>query len=202
MPKEQLSGIVALLGTTNSGKSTFAERLGAELNGVVLKETTEGNLFMADAHNPAGRIFQNQAWFLLQSSVRWEKAAQLATEGKLAIMDTFVPKNLIHSKLTLDSDSYTLYERLADRLTAHLPLPNVVVYLFDSPDFILGRLKARGKFYDASVQIDHIERMNTLHELWISEAQLPTVRIRSRSLEDPAKQKQYIFEIGAILKIQ
>lgn len=199
MTPERTGSIIALLGTTASGKSTFATRLGEALGAQVFDETGEGNPFIKDAHNPEGRIFQNQIWFLLQSVQRWKDAEKIADEGKNVILDTFPPKNIIHSKLLLDPESFTLYEQLACTMTMSLRQPSVVVYLYDSADFILERLKKRNKAYDSDVLKKYINDMMSLHDFWIERAPMPVVRLKSRDLEQTEQERKAIETIAHLI---
>jgi deoxyadenosine/deoxycytidine kinase len=197
MNKERSKNIVALVGTIGTGKSTLADRLGTELNGVVLKETVEGNAFMRDAHKTGILTFQNQIWFLLQTVERWQKATDVARKGTVAIMDTYTPTNLIHSKISLDNDSFILYGQLVDHLTAHLPPPTVTVYLWDSVDFLMDRF--RNKQHVAVNDDDElfVTRMSNIYDEWSKTTITPSpmIRIRSRDLEDASLASVYINEI-------
>ncbi len=199
MNKERSGGIIALVGAIGSGKSTFADRLETELNAVVFKETIEGNPFMRDAHKAGALTFQNQVWFLLQSVERWQKAVEIAEGATVAIMDTYTPTNLIHSKITLDEDSFILYERLADRLTAHLPPPTVTVYLSDSIDFLMDRLHNKRRLAVDDEDEPYVARMLALYAEWAKTiiTSSPMLRIRSRDLEDASRASKYIQEIRA-----
>lgn len=199
MNKDRSGAIIALVGAIGSGKSTFADRLGSELNGVVFKETIEGNPFMQDAHKAGALTFQNQVWFLLQSVERWQKAAEIAEGATVAIMDTYTPTNLIHSQITLDGDSFVLYERLADQLTAHLPPPTVTVYLSDSVDFLMNRLHNKRHLAVDDEDELYVTRMLDVYDEWAKTTITPSpmIRIRSRDLEDASRASEYIQEIRA-----
>lgn len=199
MSTERPGAIIALVGTIGAGKSTFADRLGAELNGVVLKETVEGNPFMRDAHKAGVLTFQNQVWFLLRSVERWQKAADIARKSTVAVMDTYTPTNLIHSQIILDSDSFSLYKQLCDHLTAKLPSPTVTVYLWDSIDFLMDRLHNKRHLSVDDENEPYVVRMLGLYEDWVNTVIIPSpmIRIRSRDLEDASTASVYINKIRA-----
>ena len=96
-------------------------------------------------------------------------------------MDTFTPTNLFHSKITLDADSFILYEALTDKLTHHLPPPNLVIYLHDTLDFLMDRLHKRNLSIDDE-DAAYVGKMLVLHEDWINTAKFPApiLSIQSR----------------------
>lgn len=194
---ERSGAIIALVGTIGTGKSTFADQLGTELNGVIFKETIEGNPFMKDAHKMGAQTFQNQVWFLLQTVERWQKATEIAAQGSVAIMDTYTPTNLIHSQITLDNDSFVLYKHLAGHLTAHLPSPTAIVYLSDSVDFLMDRLHNKRHLAVDDEDEPYVTRMLGFYEDWANTIIIPSpmIRIRSRDLEDRQLATAYINEI-------
>jgi deoxyguanosine kinase len=200
MNPEHKGAIIGIIGNLGSGKSTFAEMLRTPLHAEVLPESTDNNPFIGDAHGTTKRVFQNQVWFLLQTVTRWEQAAHLAQKGNIAVMDTFSPTNLLHSKITLDADSFILYETLTDTLTRHLPPPDLVIYLHDTLDFLMDRLRKRNLPIDDE-DAAYVGKMLVLHEDWINTAKFPApiLSIRSRELESSASVKVYIRQIQQLL---
>ncbi|MDP1722235.1 MAG: deoxynucleoside kinase [Candidatus Gottesmanbacteria bacterium] len=195
MNKKRSGAIIALLGTAGSGKSTFADHLGTALHATVYKEKTDGNPFQSSAHTSTGKIFENQVWFLLQSVHRWTEAIHIVKNGNIAIMDTYVPFNDFHSKLAFDHHSYALYEQLSQRLSTHMTQPNLVVYLFDTVDYLMDRLRRRNTAYDKNVNPEYLHKLQTLHDAWISSNLLPILRIRSRELENSDVEATHIADI-------
>ncbi len=191
MNTERNGNIIALVGITGSGKSTFAEHIGKTLNSPVLRETAEGNPFMGDAHKTEGLIFQNQVWFTLKTIERWTQADKLKKTGQTVVMDTFLPTNIIHSKIALDPKSFVLYERLSNQLAKGLPPPKLVIYLFDSAEFIIKRLNQRGLTYD-NVDHSYVDKLLTAHEDWLKKSRYNILKIRSRLLENPETEVKYL----------
>lgn len=200
MNQKRKGAIIGIIGTVGSGKSTFAEALRIPLGAHVLTETADDNPFIGDAHRTKGRVFQNQVWFLLQTVARWEQAARLAQKGAVAIMDTFSPTNLLHSKITLDADSRILYATLTDTLTRQLPPPTLIIYLHDSLDFLMDRLHRRNLPFDDQDKT-YVKKMLVLHEEWFRTATPlpPILSIRSRELESAQAMDSYILKIRRIV---
>lgn len=200
MNSEHKGALIGIIGTIGSGKSTFAETLRAPLRAEIFTESVDNNPFIHDAHGNTGRVFQNQVYFLLQTVTRWEQAARLAQNGRIAVMDTFSPTNLLHSKITLDADSFILYEALTNKLTRHLPPPNLIIYLHDTVDFLMNRLHKRNLPIDDETPA-YVGKMLVLHEDWIHTAKYstPILSIQSRKLENPAAVKKYVQQIQQLL---
>ena len=174
--------LIELIGPTCGGKTTFATELGVNLGAVVLLETTEGNPHMADAHQKGDRSWDNQVWFLKQYVERLTQAAQLVKDGKIAVVDSGLTTYLLHSQLILTPDQNVRFRDSAARLVQHLPLPDLIIYLWDDTDFLMERLKKRNLPCD-DTSAKFVADLTQLHDTWVAQTQTPVIPIRSRDLE-------------------
>jgi len=199
MKTDHTGAVIAILGSTGTGKTTFADHLTSSLHGQVFKESIVGNPFMTGAHHKSQTSFQNQLWFLLQAVDRWEQAIRVKSKNGIAVLDTYIPTVWLHSKLILDAPSIELLDRISLILTSHLPDPDILVYLFDDPEYIYHRLLHRHLPCD-DVTVDYIHALTKEHESFLSTVHIPIIRIQSRILEDPAKETYFIKEIKKRIK--
>ncbi len=188
--------LIELIGPTCSGKTTFAKDLGVALGSVVLLETIEGNPHMADAHRKGERSWNNQVWFLKKYVERLTTATQLREDGKIAIIDSGLPTYLLHSKIILTPEQNTRYGELSADLIRHLSPPDLILYLKDTTDFLMERLKKRNLHCD-DADHDFIEKFTRLHDEWVAQTRLPVVPIPSRDLEHEGLKRE-IFKIIAL----
>lgn len=174
--------LIEIIGTTVTGKTTFAEELGRVLGATVLLETAEGNPYMAHAHHGGKLSWDNQVWFLQKYVERLSTATSLVKDGKIAIIDSGLPTYILHSKLILTPEQNVRYDDLAAQLTHDLAVPDLTLYLRDSTKFLMDRLKARHKPYD-DASTKFVSDLTRLHDEWVATATTPVMPIRSRDLE-------------------
>jgi len=187
--------LIAVLGVTGSGKSTFAEHIGKSLHAEVFKETFRGNPFIKGAHQKTAITFQNQLWFLMQASKRWEKATRVKIHGNRAVMDTYNPTPLIHAEVVMDDRlSVKLLTDLSEQLTSHLLRPDLLLYLYDESEFIYNRLKNRKLLCDDTT-MEFIRRQKQCHESFLPTLSIPIMHIQARQLENLQREKTIIDEI-------
>lgn len=175
--------LIEITGSTVTGKTTFAKELGHALGATVLLETAEGNPYMTDAHRAGKHSWDNQFWFLQKYVERLNEATKIVEDGKIAIIDSGLPTYVLHSKLILTPEQNGRYSDLAARLTLHLALPDLTLYLTDTTDFLMERLKKRNKDYDDATP-DFINKLTEFHNAWATQTNLPVLTIRSRDLEN------------------
>lgn len=190
--------LIELIGTTGSGKTTFAKDLGPYLGATVFLETTEGNPYIGNSHKSGEHSWDNQVWFLKQYVERLSKATRLVKDGKIAIIDSGLPTYILHSKLLIPNRS-DQFNDLAARLTQHLALPDLTLYLKDTTEFLMNRLKKRNKKYDDATP-DFIDKLTELHDAWTTQTNLPVMTIRSRDLEHEGLKADIIRTIILNLK--
>ncbi len=191
--------LIELIGPTCGGKTTFAKDLGVALGATVFLETTEDNPYMADAHRSGEHSWNNQVWFLQQYVRRLSEATRLLEDGKIAIIDSGFPTYLLHSTIILTPDQNTRYGDLAARLTQHLAIPDLTLYLKDDKDFLMARLKRRNKGHD-DADPDFVDTLTRLHNEWVAQTHLPVVSIHSRDLEHEGLKKDIIRTIALTIK--
>lgn len=192
--------LIEIIGSTGSGKTTFAEELGHALGATVLLETSKGNPYMADAHRADKHSWDNQFWFLQKYVERLNEATKLVEGGKIVIIDTGLPTYILHSKLILTPEQNIQYSDLAARLTQHLSLPDLTLHLKDTTDFLMDRLKKRHKDYDDATP-DFIDQLTELHNAWTTQTNLPVMTIRSRDLENEKIKTDIITTIVLTIKL-
>lgn len=173
--------LIELIGTTGTGKTTFAKDLGRALGANVLLETADGNPHIADAHHGGEHSWANQIWFLRKYVERLDLATKLIKDGKIVIIDTGLPTYTLHTKLLIPERSNE-FNGLAAGLTQHLVLPDLTLYLTDTTNFLMERLKTRNQKFDDATP-DFIEQLTKLHNDWVARATTPVITIRSRDLE-------------------
>jgi deoxyguanosine kinase len=133
----------AIEGPIGLGKAVLAERLGARLNAVVIRDETE-NPFLADFYaGRSGAAFQAQLFFTLARHRRLLKVRQGDLFNQATVCDFLFERDRIYAFLNLDDNELFIYQRLFDLVARDLVPPDLVVYLQTPTDVLRRRLRER-----------------------------------------------------------
>jgi deoxyguanosine kinase len=134
---------IAVEGPIGAGKTALAERLGARLEAVVVREEHD-NPFLSDfyAERP-GAALQAQLFYLLNRHRQQTSLQQADLFSQLTVSDYLFDKDKIFAYLNLDDNELFIYQRLFDLLARDVPAPDLVIYLQAPTDVLLRRLRAR-----------------------------------------------------------
>lgn len=171
------------MGTMGSGKTTVAQLLAKELEFPLLLEQFKTNNFLPLFYKDMKRwAFHSQTFFLL------EKYQQLITipeelKKNSIIQDTPIMQDVFsyaraqHKLGNMDKNEWDLYTKTYQVLLKHLFLPDVIIYLEASVETLMSRIALRGRKYEQTIPKSYISLLNKLNEAWVSETNIPVIRI-------------------------
>lgn len=180
-------GFIVLEGIIGAGKSTLAKILAEQLNARNLMEEFEDNSFLPKFYeDPRRYAFPLEMSFLADRFNQWQREASQTNlfTGPL-ISDYIFHKCLIFSKNNLDPDEFDLYARLFDIIETQIPKPDLMLYLFVSPERALRQIAQRGRAYEKNIQKEYLEQLQQGYLNWIqtSKHQLPILILAAESLD-------------------
>lgn len=151
---------VAVEGPIGVGKTSLARRLAASFGSDLLLEDPADNPFLQRFYtDPRGAALPTQLSFLLQRVRQMEALAQGDLFSPVRVADYLLDKDRLFAELTLDSTELELYDRLAERLAAEAPRPDLVVYLQAPAETLVRRVEQRGRDYERPMGRDYLERL-------------------------------------------
>ena len=128
---------------------------------------------MEDAHeNPfLERFYQNrreaalatQLFFLFQRSQKIADLRQSDIFEPVRVSDFLIDKDPLFARINLDSDEYTLYEKVFRQLTIDAPVPDLVIYLQATADRLMERILERGVASERNIDRDYLEQINEVY---------------------------------------
>jgi len=122
---------VAIDGPPGAGASALARKLAASTGATFIEDPAPQNPFLDDfAREPRRYAFQTQTYCLLaryRQQVELAQPALFAPAG--AVADYVFARDAMFARITLTPEEYALYGRIHSLLDAHLPTPDLVVYL-------------------------------------------------------------------------
>ncbi|MDD5458579.1 MAG: 2-amino-4-hydroxy-6-hydroxymethyldihydropteridine diphosphokinase [Phycisphaerae bacterium] len=152
--KPQLISIAGIIGV---GKTTLAENLSSLLNADILREPYSDNPFLPQVYaGNADLALDSQLFFLVN------RADQLSFElqpARTYICDYVFDKELIYARELLDSRQMILYDKIFKNFADCVTIPALTIYLYDSPDNCLDRIKKRNRPYEQKITLDFLQRL-------------------------------------------
>ena len=195
---------IAIEGCIGAGKTTLAEMLAADLNAELVLERFADNPFLAKFYkDPEHYAFPLEMTFLTD---RYQQLKNLLSKRDLftdlVVADYFIDKCAIFSKNNLQQDEYNLFLKIYDIITDFLPKPDLLIYLYNSPENLLKNIAKRGREYEQEIKATYLESIQENYLTFFKQrAQFPILIVESNTL-DFVKQKEDYKKIKALLQIE
>lgn len=171
---------VAIEGVIGVGKTTLTHLLAERLGVQPLLEVVEENPFLPLFYqDPVRYGFKVQVFFLLSRYKQLLPLAQPELFSRGVVADYLFDKDAIFASMNLSGDEWTLYADLYEHLSPRIPTPDLTIYLRAPLSVILGRIRQRGRSFEAGMDPAYLERLGAAYEhhfaayphpLWIVEA--------------------------------
>ena len=152
---------IAIEGSIGAGKTTLARRMSEEFNARLILERFEDNSFLPKFYEqPDIYAFPLEMSFLADRYQQLkDKLAMQELFSTFTISDYFIDKSLIFARNNLKSDEFNLYSRLFQIISAFLPRPDLLIYLYLDIPRLLENIKKRGRDYERLIQPDYLEKI-------------------------------------------
>jgi deoxyadenosine/deoxycytidine kinase len=154
---------IAIEGTIGAGKTTLATQIAADYNAKLILEQFEDNAFL-----PKFYLDQDKYAFPLEMSFMASRFQQLKDQlgtqdlfRNFTISDYFIIKSLIFARKTLPADELALFTRFFNFITASLPKPDLLVYLYLEVDKLQFNIRQRGRSYEQQIKDEYLEKIQT-----------------------------------------
>lgn len=172
--RPQLISIAGLIGV---GKTTLAEGLGRNLNCPVIREAYDTNPFLPEVCEGRKELALKSQLYFLETRIRQLSQPNLSA-GRIAVSDFVFDQDPIFARRTLTPDSLTGYYEHFQRLCQSVQEPAVVVYLKDTPQHCLDRIRKRNRSFEKGITIDTLEWFHRAYEILFSSwRQCPVIRV-------------------------
>ena len=151
-------------GPPGVGKTTLARRLAQTFNYQVLLEDAHENPFLERFYqNRREAALATQLFFLFQRSQKIADLRQSDIFEPVRVSDFLIDKDPLFARINLDSDEYTLYEKVFRQLTIDAPVPDLVIYLQATADRLMERILERGVASERNIDRDYLEQINEVY---------------------------------------
>lgn len=154
---------VVIEGTIGAGKTSLATRISEQYNARLILEQFEDNSFLPKFYlEPDKYAFPLEMSFL--ASRFQQLKDQLSTQDlfkSFTISDYFINKSLIFAGKTLQKDELALYSRFFNIISASLPKPDLLVYLYLDVENLKKNIIKRGRSYELEIENNYLEKIQT-----------------------------------------
>jgi len=152
---------IAIEGVIGVGKTTLATMLSETFNAKLVLESFAENPFLPKFYED-----QEKYAFPVELSFMAERFHQLQEHlpapdlfHDMVISDYITEKSLIFAGNTLPEDVFSLYSRLFYIIFAQLPKPDLLVYLYASPEKLKQNIVKRGRDYEQNIELDYLSNL-------------------------------------------
>jgi deoxyadenosine/deoxycytidine kinase len=149
---------IAIEGNIGAGKTTLARMLSADLNASLVLEQFEENSFLPKFYeDPPRYAFPLELSFLAD---RYQQLTEHFSKPDLfttaTIADFFIHKSLIFASSTLEPTEFSLFQRLFKITQQMIPLPDLVVFLYQRIPGLQMNILKRGRDYEQGISADYL----------------------------------------------
>ena len=179
---------ILVAGNIGAGKTSLTERLGEKLGWTTAYESVQDNPYLADFYSDMQAwAFHLQVFFL---GHRAEQHLALARSPDSAIIDRSIYEDaeiFTRASLALGNVSqrdYDTYWRLYTLVVAHLPPPDLLIYLKAPVAVLLDRIRSRGREIERGMTAEYLGLLESFYDHWASGFDLsPVLTIKSDDLD-------------------
>lgn len=174
---------VTVEGPIGVGKTSLSSIVSETLQYHLLKEIVDENPFLGKFYdNIEEWSFQTEMFFLCNRYKQLTDIHSILDQQRPVVADYHIFKNLIFAKRTLKPSEYVKYEAIYNILTADMPVPNVVIYLYASVDTLMQRIAMRGREFERLIARDYMEQLVSDYHIFIEQfeqqhPEIPVIRV-------------------------
>ena len=166
--------LVSIAGNIGVGKTTLAELLQKHLGWRAYHEQVIDNPYLADFYADMRRwSFSLQVYFFTH---RFGMYQEMRASGLSCVQDRTIYEDLeifartLNGQGFLDDRDYQNYRALFERMIQFLPPPDLIIYRRASPEFLLERIRSRGRGFEQGITLDYLRGLHAAYEDWIGRA--------------------------------
>lgn len=200
MGEERMKGTICIDGVVGAGKSTLGEILAHELGIEFFREPVLDNPLLDKFYYDKKRYsFPLQVFFLNKRFKMIKDAEKL--NG--CIMDRSIYGDVIFAKMLMEDEDMTpeefdVYEELLHNMLEHIKRPRLMIYLENSVEKAMEKIKRRGREYEQIVPVKYWETLNENYREYFENyniSEILTVNVDNLDIKDNPEDRMYFIEL-------
>jgi deoxyguanosine kinase len=169
--------LVSAAGIIGVGKTTLTKKLSAVLGCKRVFEAYEQNPFMPLVYAGERDLALDSQLYFLTSRIEQLNAGALEA-GQIVVSDYVFAKELIYARCLLSARQLALYEKIHEHLKDKASAPRVVIYLHDTAEKCLERVRQRNRPYEQLITVKFLRQLSRDYErLFENWRACPVVRL-------------------------
>lgn len=177
---------IVIEGCIGAGKTTLSKMMAEELNAELILERFADNPFLPKFYqDPVHYAFPVEMTFLMD---RYQQLKSLLSERDMfkdfVIGDYFIDKCTIFAKNNLLADEYNLFKNVFDTIASFLPKPDLILYLYNDTEHLLGNIARRGRDYERDITPDYLAEIQDSYLTYFRQnPHLPILLVETSKLD-------------------
>lgn len=177
---------IVIEGCIGAGKTTLSEMIAKDYNAELVLEQFADNTFLPKFYkDPEHYAFPLEMTFLTE---RYQQLKSLLSKRDLftdlVVADYFIDKCVIFSKNNLQPDEYNLFTKVYEIISTYLPKPDLLIYLYNTPENLLKNIAKRGRPYEQEITASYLESIQENYLTYLKQrTQIPILIIESNHLD-------------------
>ncbi|MDG6989648.1 MAG: deoxynucleoside kinase [Nitrososphaerota archaeon] len=179
-----MSDYVVIGGPLASGKTTLAWHLAGQTGAKLLAERFSDHPIIEDFYmDPKRYALQAEMIFTIMHYHDIAKATKDGDFNGAVVSDLFFDGVEAYTGYTLAPGDRDPFMKLFRPLQARAPVPSIVVYLDASTEFLMDRVKWRGRKYEMPITFEYLDGVNTAFKEFIKTyRRAPTITVDAEKL--------------------
>lgn len=185
---------ITVEGNIGAGKTTLSKMLAESMKAKILLETFDNNPFLPKLFEDFKRhAFAAEMFFMAE---RFQQLNVNLEQGELfsesVISDFLFAKSRIFSEINLDKDEFALYRRLFETIYSKIPLPNLLLYVYQPIPKLLRQISERGRAFENQYNAEYLAQIQKGYFQYFREVQdLPVLILNCENADFKANKDQY-----------
>jgi len=152
---------ITIEGNIGSGKTTFAEKLGEDINARLCLESFADNPFLPKFYQrPRQYAFALELFFMAERFQQMQSLfAQRDMFNEMVVSDYHFAKSHLFAGINLEGDESVLFKRLFGIMYPNTPQPQLIMYLHNEVSNLLLNIARRGREYEKNIRADYLEKI-------------------------------------------
>lgn len=177
---------IVVEGSIGAGKTTLSTMLARDFNAELVLERFADNPFLEKFYkDPVHYALPVEMTFLMDRYQQLKSmlpARDLFTDFILG--DYFIDKCLLFSKNNLAPDEFALFRNVFDAVATNLPKPDLILYLYTTPDRLLRQIAKRNRSFEKDITLEYLSDIQEKYLTYFREnQQIPILLVDTENVD-------------------
>ena len=173
---------ISIEGNIGAGKTSLARRLSSDYDARLILESFSENPFLPKFYkNPEKYAFSLELFFMAE---RYSQMQEQDLFHSLTISDYLFVKSKLFAQNNLRDDELFLFNKLFNSMSASVPIPKLVVYLYSSIERLQHNIKSRGRGFEQYISNEYLQNIQNKYLDYLHKQKIhPTLIIDTTNID-------------------